>query len=751
MNIAIRQFAVACAAALMLLAGVKLTIAQAVGPQLAGPVPDYEELTRGPLHEAFAEQVNLNPQPGVIVPEAPPEPIKEIPPDVRPADERAIWVDGYWAYDDVDKEFLWVSGGWRIAPDGQRWVPGYWTKTDAGFQWIGGFWTAADRAEVTYLPQPPATLEEGPTSTAPGAGYFWSPGCWLYVGGRYAWRPGHWAVANPNYAWIPPYYRWTPRGYVLCGGYWDGALNARGCLFAPVLFHRPVYAVSSWYYTPRVVVDFGPLYLHLWVRPSCSHYYFGDWYGDAYASAGFFAWDDYYDHRHCYDPLFTFNVVRYRSRGIDFHDRIHGWHRWYHDHQDDRPRHTYRQQRTYEDEYKGKHKGAEGVKFAKLGRSFDEAVKSQHGKFASLDAERRRRWEDERTLAGKLRQQRASAEKATGAFGGSRTHASDDQRISRATRGVDKSKLPKFKLEPDRSIGKPKDNSGRQNLRPPFSAAAGGQHDGARFQPRDGHSPTTQPGRVDFGQRVRESTRNSFDNKSDAARSKAKSPAKTDANRNNSPFRSPSSAQRSGIRFPSSSGSAPSVPSGRANFGDRPNARQDAKVNDNSAKTKTNSSQFKITPRTTRQSPFNQPRVSPSPSSSSLRRPSSNSADRQIDRRSFSSSARVKTQGSTPAFRSSRGSDNAAPAFRSQGHGSSQVGSSSRVNSSSRINSSSRANSSPQIKSSSRNNSSSRINSSSRVNSSPRISSSSRSSGHASSSRSKSNSGRSGKSKRDKD
>jgi len=38
---------------------------------------DVQVQTRGPVHEAFAETVSFNPEPGNIVPKAPPAPIEE--------------------------------------------------------------------------------------------------------------------------------------------------------------------------------------------------------------------------------------------------------------------------------------------------------------------------------------------------------------------------------------------------------------------------------------------------------------------------------------------------------------------------------------------------------------------------------------------------------------------------------------------------------------------------------------------------
>src|SRR5690349_12376128 len=58
-----------------------------------------EVLTRGPVHEAFAETISLEPQAGIVVPRMPPEAIEEIPPDQRPAGENVAWIPGYWAWD----------------------------------------------------------------------------------------------------------------------------------------------------------------------------------------------------------------------------------------------------------------------------------------------------------------------------------------------------------------------------------------------------------------------------------------------------------------------------------------------------------------------------------------------------------------------------------------------------------------------------------------------------------------------------
>lgn len=76
----------------------------------AAAVKGVEILTRGPVHEAFAETVTFDPQPGIVVPKAPPDAIEELPPDQKPEGENVAWIPGYWAWDDEREDFLWVSG-----------------------------------------------------------------------------------------------------------------------------------------------------------------------------------------------------------------------------------------------------------------------------------------------------------------------------------------------------------------------------------------------------------------------------------------------------------------------------------------------------------------------------------------------------------------------------------------------------------------------------------------------------------------
>ncbi len=212
-------------------------------------------LTRGPVHEAFAAVISFKPQAGIVVPKAPPEIIEEVPPDQKPDGDNVTWIPGYWAWDDERNDFLWVSGVWRALPPGRQWVAGYWAKASGGYQWISGYWADADETQATYLPQPPATLENGPDVDAPADDDVWIPGCWIWVHGRYAWKPGYWIEGQADWDWSPDYYVWTPRGYVFVDGYWDYSIERRGVLFAPVYFESGIYAHPGYRYSPAIAID----------------------------------------------------------------------------------------------------------------------------------------------------------------------------------------------------------------------------------------------------------------------------------------------------------------------------------------------------------------------------------------------------------------------------------------------------------------------------------------------------------------
>jgi len=334
----LRNFVSSPAAVLAVLGLFSLRVANCQDPPPKPVAAEGQELTRGPIHEAFGEPVQFDPQPGRIVAKAPPAQVEELPPDQKPEGDNVAWIPGYWAWDDEAKDFLWVSGFWRSIPPGRNWVPGYWTKTDDGYQWVSGFWAADAATEVEYLPTPPESLENGPPAEV-AADEMWVPGIWMWRDTRYVWRPGYVARVNPDWVWVPAHYEWTPNGFVFVDGYWDYPLVQRGLLFAPATFAsiRPGFV-----YTPSVVLDLRYLVDSLFVGPRFGHYYFGDYYDEHYVKAGFYPWFAFHNSRHGYDPLYAH--MRHTMARTDprWEDHLRTAYYDRREHEAARPPHTYR-------------------------------------------------------------------------------------------------------------------------------------------------------------------------------------------------------------------------------------------------------------------------------------------------------------------------------------------------------------------------------------------------------------------------
>lgn len=327
---------------------------------------DVDVLTRGPVHEAFAEIINYDPKPGVVVAKVPPAPIEEVPPEARPEGDDIIWINGYWAYDDDRDDFLWVSGVWRKVPPNLRWVQGYWSKHPAAeggeaWQWVSGFWAPTEAGALEYRDPPPASVESGPSSPAPGDDYFWTPGVWTYYSTGYRWHAGYWNAYRPGWVWVPARHVWTPRGYLFLGGYWDYPLTYRGHLYAPIWFRRPVYLAPRYYYTPQVVIGGPAISIHLFFRPTYGRLYFGDYYGPRYAGLHYHSAFSFHTHARGYDPVFAYNQVSYRHSGIDYAHRMRGWQNYYHDHADHRPPHTFAAQQQFAARHAGRDHMAQSV------------------------------------------------------------------------------------------------------------------------------------------------------------------------------------------------------------------------------------------------------------------------------------------------------------------------------------------------------------------------------------------------------
>lgn len=303
-----------------LLIGFTLLVAVPANGQQVGAKPDDAEvLTRGAIHEAYADPGVTPTEAPPIVPKQPPEPINELPPDQKPEGDNVVWMPGYFAWDEEREDFVWLSGFWRTPPPGRTWMPGSWRQVRDGWQWTSGFWADAAQDNVQYLPPPPEPLEAAPSTPAPSEDSIFTPGTWVYRDARYLWRPGVWITYRPGWIWVPAHYVWTPVGWVFVDGYYDFPPRQRGLLFAPVYFAGRPWLRPGWYYTPSYAVYDDFLTGALFLRPRCGGYWFGDYFGPTYARRGFLPWIDIRFGRGVYDPLFSFYLRS--NRGDRFWDR----------------------------------------------------------------------------------------------------------------------------------------------------------------------------------------------------------------------------------------------------------------------------------------------------------------------------------------------------------------------------------------------------------------------------------------------
>ena len=277
--------------------------------------------TRGPIHEAFAEIFQANPQPGLLITQRPPKAIDEAPPSTKLDGKEVIWIPGYWSWDDENRDFLWVSGIWRNPPPGHEWAPGYWAEVEGGFRWVSGFW--AEKGEkIVIRPSPPAAQDETESLESAPEDQFWVPGNWQWQTDQYVWRQGYYAPCQTNWVWVPARWKWTPSGCIHLAGYWDYRPTVRAMLFAPVRIQPHVLLRPGFVLTPRVVVDPWIAINHFWVRPSYCHYYFGNYYAGQYAQWDFHPYASHFHAAGNWDPLLCYYQGLYRRQGIDFHAQL---------------------------------------------------------------------------------------------------------------------------------------------------------------------------------------------------------------------------------------------------------------------------------------------------------------------------------------------------------------------------------------------------------------------------------------------
>lgn len=369
-----------------------------------------EVLTRGPVHEAFAQPVDLEAQQGVIAPTQPPENIEEEPPAERPQGDNYVWVPGYWAWDQDRKGYIWISACWRAAPANMSWVPGYWSQAEGGWEWVAGFWTSADQKEIEYLPAPPELTDVAAPSEPTSPDQIWVPPCNYWSGGHYVLRRGYWLPAHEGWVWVPSHYVWTPRGYVFCEGHWDRTLERRGVLFAPVYIQPRVYTRVGFRFSPSIVVDTAVLSDSFFACPRYSHYYFGDYYDPSYVQIGIYPRYEVERIHTWYDPIYRYDRWRHRDdRGWE--DRVRHDYEVRRDDRNLRPARTFREQEVRLAKLPEALRGRE-----RLAQPLRTAVTSKQTtiKFEQINVETRRQIETRGTEAHKFQTQRRNWEAPTG-------------------------------------------------------------------------------------------------------------------------------------------------------------------------------------------------------------------------------------------------------------------------------------------------------------------------------------------------
>jgi len=149
----------------------------AEGESAPPPTPVQEQpevLSRGPVHEAFAEPVSMQLQAGLIAPDRP-------PPTSRKSRRRR----GPRPAVRLDPGVLVVGRGPERLHLGQRLLASGSAENVLGarvlvsggrrMEWVAGFWAPAGAREIEYLPAPPTVDDVEPLGPAPSPDTIWVP------------------------------------------------------------------------------------------------------------------------------------------------------------------------------------------------------------------------------------------------------------------------------------------------------------------------------------------------------------------------------------------------------------------------------------------------------------------------------------------------------------------------------------------------------------------------------------------------
>jgi hypothetical protein len=193
------------------------TVAPPIPPRPGGASVDADpQPSPTTIHEALA------PAPAggapVHVDKAPPARIVDRPGMQSPG-AGARWIDGYWEWDRDLKDFVWVTGVWKVLPPGQFWVNGVWKRDGQGWYRVPGF--LSKRKSDVRRDGPPVDRPEDRPGPAPGPDYFFLEGQYVPSGDGVSWRPGFWARIQPGWSWVPARWVHLAEGWAFRDGRWE--------------------------------------------------------------------------------------------------------------------------------------------------------------------------------------------------------------------------------------------------------------------------------------------------------------------------------------------------------------------------------------------------------------------------------------------------------------------------------------------------------------------------------------------------
>ena len=196
--------------------------------------PATSVLVPGAVHEALVSDSPFPLRPQVIVLQPPPGavPAAERPPQ---GSSDSIWIEGYWEWSQPLRQYTWLPGFWRRAPENLRWHAGAWVSAPDGVVRHPGYWYDAQRQPQLMRLAPPDKQEREATRRMTPPGTVWIRGGWTVdQQNQYQWEPGFVATEEEGLQWQPATVLPAAGGFAVVEGYWDYPVSERGTAYAAI-------------------------------------------------------------------------------------------------------------------------------------------------------------------------------------------------------------------------------------------------------------------------------------------------------------------------------------------------------------------------------------------------------------------------------------------------------------------------------------------------------------------------------------